>query len=120
MDAKQEILDLLALLRDWESHVQVGLIEDRVDRIRAILETHDLVPVDTRPFDPTLCGFMLVYEGDKIKSWESERHFLRRVDGYDRGRACVTLQARADDDMVVWPATQSDGETLLRLLGVLK
>ena len=109
-DAKQEILALLEITEndDWND------MANFYNRIRAILETHTLEPIDDRPFDPTLCGLILIYEGDKMKSWESSRHIVRNIDG------CITLQAKAADTAVPWPATQSDGERLLKLLGVLK
>lgn len=110
MNAKQEILEIIDYTRR-QKDLPLTCLE--TDRIRAILETHELVPVDTRPFDPTLCGLKLIYEGDKMKSWDSGRHIVRDIDG------CITLQAKAADTGVPWPATQSDGETLLRLLGVL-
>lgn len=46
MNARQEIEQILEHLRDAESHVQIDRLEGHVDRIREILATHELVPID--------------------------------------------------------------------------
>lgn len=53
MNAKQEMLDLiLDIDLDVEGRNVVGeTVPHNTMRIRAILETHELVPVDSRPFD---------------------------------------------------------------------
>jgi hypothetical protein len=91
------------------------------DRIRAILETHELVQVDTRPFDPTLCGFQSL-EPHSEGLWENaEWQILKTADG-NLAVARSELQSwpTAYLEHAPWPATQSDGETLLRLLGALE
>lgn len=49
MNARGEIDQLLAHLRDFESHVEIDRLESWVDRIREILSTHDLVPKGMAP-----------------------------------------------------------------------
>lgn len=108
MNPKQEILEMLPQ----------GAI--RRSRIRAILETHELVPVDTRPFDPTLCGFEHTYHEDgqtpDARQWSNGDYVITR-DGDDGHLEEI---AGAGQMGFPWPATQSDGKKLLELLGVLE
>lgn len=174
MNAKQEILALLEITEndDWND------MRNFHERIRAILETHELVPVDQhaemqrlllpyaglklrdgevmpvdgegivecltrvlqafeslritcgeqwgraltekKPFDPTLCGFQWMGpHSDGL--WENaEWQILKTADGnLAVARSKLQSWSTAYLEHAPWPATQSDGETLLRLLGVL-
>ena len=72
-------------------------------------------PIDDRPFDPTLCGFV-------------RENLVTTLGTYYRSG--IVEIAQVEDRIQVWttkkicdapwPATQSDGERLLKLLGVLK
>lgn len=106
--AAEYVRGLWRQLNDWPEFA----------RIRAILETHELV--DSRPFDPTLCGATPV------------RSTIHRLNGYQKWTIHSLTLTRFEDGhgefeqaftghkiLIQWPATQSDGETLLRLLGVL-
>lgn len=115
MNAKQEILDLIDYTRRQKD---LPLTCFEADRIRAILETHELVPVDTRPFDPALCAFTLIqstiHRINGFQIWKKGEISLTR---FDNGKG--QFDQFSGFILFPWPATQSDGETLLRLLGVL-
>ena len=115
MNAKQEILELLTNAGNYS-------LARYTDRIRAILETHTMEPIDEREFDPALCGFdpqdLGPYATDTCGWYKitlaGEACVLTKTKG------CLTVQV---DSRVIYigvmPATQSDGERLLKLLGVL-
>lgn len=174
MNATQEILDALYRLDVPRKNPRLErAIHDNTDDIRAILETHELVPVDqhaemqrlllpyaglklrdgevmpvdgeglvecltrvlqafealrtpvippidSRPFDPTLCGFEPLYEGAWGAALPNVAFTIKK-----RHSWCEAWQEESEERGAEktcdcpWPATQSDGETLLRLLGVL-
>lgn len=122
MNATQEILDALYRLDVPRKNPRLErAIHDNTDDIRAILETHELVPVDQHA---EMQRLLLPYAGLKLRDGE-----VMPVDGEGLVE-CLTrvlqafealrtgLRGKASCDCP-WPATQSDGETLLRLLGVL-
>jgi len=122
-DAKQEILHALDAIQDLnlacatssELTIESSIKMANVDRIRTILETHTLEPIDDRPFDPTLCGFV-------------RENLVTTLGTYYRSG--IVEIAQVEDRIQVWttkkicdapwPATQSEGERMLKLLGVLK
>ena len=123
MNPKQEILNMLP---------QGAIEPEKRKRIRAILETHELVSVDSRPFDPTLCGFESFSDGVWIRSVPGDDDLRLRV--LRRASECFhglsssiaifidsfePFAARNICDCP-WPETQSDGKKLLELLGVLE
>lgn len=82
------------------------------DRIREILATHELTPIDNTPFDPERCGWTRrghLYEnkdaGVNLYKFESDQMEIRWT-GY------------ADSVLVPWPANHTDGVRLLQLLGL--
>lgn len=112
-DAKQEILDIVNRPDDI-------LSESDIERINAILSTHTLEPIDDRPFDPTLCGFKLIkseiHRINGYRVWVKDGLEITKLDdGYGEYEQQDTGAIR-----IPWPATQSDGERLLKLLGVLR
>ena len=118
MTPREEIEQILEHLRDAESHVQIDRLEGHVDRIREILATHELVPIDNTPFDPERCGWRLVclipvgYHKDQdgqlqysiIQQEEDGRMKIESMDGWEW--------------VCPWPAKHSDGVRLLQLLGL--
>jgi hypothetical protein len=116
MNPKQEILNMLP---------QGAIEPEKRKRIRAILETHELVPVDTRPFDPTLCGFHSVdksYKNSAIVRWECNPGALTVGWTIERENDLLCLAKWGVNQFwgIPWPATQSDGKKLLELLGALE
>lgn len=118
MNAKQEILDAVDELstcieRGWPISA-FGFIRS----IRAILETHTLEPIDDRPFDPALCGFTYADHcpEDADRCWDTMEYRLCLVGEYGRIESVIVGE---DYFEFPWPLTQSDGERLLKLLGVL-
>lgn len=117
MNAKQEMLDIASsgCIRQHPYYSEVRTAD--LDRIRAILKTHELVLVDKRPLDPALCGFTLIqstiHRINGYRMWKKGEISLTR---FDNGKG----EFEQFHGLIVfpWPATQSDGETLLRLLGV--
>jgi len=83
--------------------------------INRILETHELVPVDTRPFDPALCGFKRVDAGYVLAQSDSVSDVW--VTPFDQ-TGLMDISCESGSWVCPWPATHADGETLLRLLGV--
>lgn len=107
IDAKKEMLELL---RNAEGYS----LARYTARIREILETHTLEPIDDRPFDPTLCGF------------REENGQLVKGDGeffIENNMGCLELWALGEDEPLIriakWPVAHSLMERLLKLLGVL-
>lgn len=110
MNAKQEILEIIDYTRR-QKDLPLTCLE--TDRIRTILETHELVPVDTRPFDPALCGFVKIQ--NTLEDWTNGKYEI----SYRKG---VGLIERLEGSFIFgfpWPETQSAGRKLLELLGVL-
>lgn len=68
-------------------------------------------PIDDRAFDPTLCGFS---RNNSHSQWYNNHVFSVRVDDDDG-----IFLYRNHHFVCKMPATQSEGERLLRLLGVL-
>lgn len=119
MSAKQEILGALGIAKAYLDADQPFTAEARLDRIRAILETHDLVRIYSQPFDPTLCGFEHTYHEDgqtpDARQWSNGDYVITREgeEGYIEeigGKIWPNFP---------WPETQSAGRKLLELLGVL-
>ena len=81
-------------------------------RIREILTTHELVPIDNTPFDPERCGWSFVNG-----SWYSLGVELRKFEGRN-GLRIVIEDAEGFMWNAPWPATHSDGVRLLQLLGL--
>lgn len=90
-------------------------------RIREILATHELVPIDNTPFDPERCGFTK----DSQHAWDI---IYRNSRGDSFARQGNLLVMWADDKVeegnesagrftVDWP-NHSDGVRLLQLLGL--
>lgn len=114
MNPKQEILDALA-------EIDYAFGTFYTERIRAILDTHTLEPIDERPFDPTLCGWENTYHEDGQTPCKYQWASGDYVISYDAESAGhIEEIAGACQFTFPWPATQSDGERLLKLLGVLK
>jgi len=120
MNAKQEILDALAIAEVYLNADQPFTAEARLGRIRAILETHTLEPIDDRPFDPTLCGFARI-SGHPIWHRNDYSIIVSKIENQTAKQITVKeLMGGLVVCVAPWPATQSDGERLLRLLGVLE
>jgi len=81
-------------------------------KIREILQTHELVPIDNTPFDPERCGWSFVNG-----SWYSLGVELRKFEGRN-GLRIVIEDAEGFMWNAPWPATHSDGVRLLQLLGL--
>jgi hypothetical protein len=114
MNAKQDILGAVdELCKCIERGWPISAFRF-IQTIRAILSTHTLEPIDDRPFDPTLCGFERVE--DSAGAWSNGSHILYHL----HGNGMVEDIASACQFGFPWPATQSDGEKLFKLLGVLK
>lgn len=110
MNAKQEIHEKLRRCVRYAR----PLSRSEEDRVRTILETHTLEPIDDRPFDPTLCGF------------REENGQLVKGDGeffIENNMGCLELWALGEDEPLIriakWPVAHSLMERLLKLLGVL-
>ena len=107
MNAKEEILEELG-------DMQLSLEDDRVigydhvfNRIREILSTHELVPIDNTPsFDPERCGFhcSAMIPG----TWFNE---LARIDHVENQILIEASRVRCN---APWPATHSAGVALLK------
>ncbi len=99
MNAKQEILEIIDYTRR-QKDLPLTCLE--TDRIRAILETHELVPVDQHA---EMQRLLLPYAGLKLRDGE-----VMPVDGEGLVE-CLTRVLQAFEALRT--------ETLLRLLGVL-
>lgn len=81
-------------------------------RIREILATHELVPIDDSPFDPERCG------------WTRRGHLYENKDAgvnlykFEADQMEIRWTGYADSVLVPWPANHSDGVRLLQLLGL--
>ena len=115
MSPKQEILALLEIIEhdDWTCQPNFHA------RIRAIIETHTLEPIDSRAFDPTLCGFARI-SGHPIWHRNDYSIIVSKIENQTAKQITVKeLMGGLVVCVAPWPATQSDGERLLKLLGVL-
>jgi len=77
-------------------------------------------PIDDRPFDPTLCGFARI-SGHPIWHRNDYSIIVSKIENQTAKQITVKeLMGGLVICVAPWPATQSDGERLLKLLGVLK
>lgn len=80
MNVKEELKTVIRWLGDWEKVVTISSIENKVAVALAIVDSHDLVPVDSGPFRPEEHGFIEAQE-NVWRDEESNYHIIKTNSG---------------------------------------